>query len=120
LAAGNELTAGSGAVDFPYQSMTTIFIGHSSKDKAWAEEVREALRDGGYQSLFLDFHPDDGIHVGAKWEAARAEQRRRALKFLMRFSRQLVTLIACHLRWARREKETPVFERRACDSSRLI
>src|SRR5262249_9025529 len=23
---------------------------------------------GGYQSLFLDSHPDDGIHAGAKWE----------------------------------------------------
>jgi hypothetical protein len=46
--------------------MTTLFISHSSKDKAWAERVREALRSQGYQSLFLDSHPDDGIHVGAK------------------------------------------------------
>ena len=22
----------------------------------------------GYQALFLDSHPDDGIHAGAKWE----------------------------------------------------
>jgi energy-coupling factor transporter ATP-binding protein EcfA2 len=48
--------------------MTTLFISHSSKDKARAEEIREALRGQGYQSLFLDSHPDDGIPAGAKWE----------------------------------------------------
>lgn len=46
--------------------MTTLFISHSSKDKQWAEQMREALRGQGYQSLFLD----DGIHAGADWEQA--------------------------------------------------
>ena len=32
--------------------MTTLFISHSSKDKAWAEQIREALRGQGYQYLF--------------------------------------------------------------------
>jgi len=48
--------------------VTTLFISHSSKDKAWSQSLREALRERGYQSLFLDFHPDDGIAVGADWE----------------------------------------------------
>ena len=48
--------------------VTTLFISHSSKDKAWAEDLRMALRGEGYQSLFLDSHPDDGIHAGAEWE----------------------------------------------------
>src|SRR5512132_927027 len=48
--------------------MTTLFISHSSKDKAWASEVHETLRSQGYDKLFLDSHPDDGIHAGAKWE----------------------------------------------------
>lgn len=48
--------------------MTTLFISHSSKDKAWAKEIRERLHDQGYKSLFLDSHPDDGIHAGADWE----------------------------------------------------
>lgn len=48
--------------------MTTLFISHSSKDKAWSQSLREALRERGYQSLFLDFHPDDGIAAGADWE----------------------------------------------------
>ena len=45
----------------------TLFISHSSKDKEWAERMREALRGEGY-GAFLDLHPDDGIHPGAKWE----------------------------------------------------
>ena len=32
--------------------------------------MREALRGQGYQSLFLNSHPDDGIHAGADWEQA--------------------------------------------------
>jgi hypothetical protein len=48
--------------------VTTLFISHSSTDKAWAESVRQALRNHGYQSMFLDSHPDDGIPAGAKWE----------------------------------------------------
>ena len=48
--------------------MTTLFISHSSKDKAWAERMHGALSDAGYQCLFLDSHPDDGIHAGADWE----------------------------------------------------
>ena len=45
--------------------MTTLFISHSSKDKGWAERMHAALAGGGYQCLFLDSHPDDGIHAGA-------------------------------------------------------
>ncbi len=48
--------------------MTTLFISHSSKDKAWAEQIHAALCDLGYTQLFLDSHPDDGIPVGDKWE----------------------------------------------------
>lgn len=48
--------------------MTTLFISHSSKDNDWAAELREVLLNEGYQWLFLDFHPDDGIHTGEEWE----------------------------------------------------
>lgn len=58
--------------------MTTVFISHSSRDKAWAEEIRDALRGGGYQSLFLDSHLDDGIHAGAKWEQHLWQQLRQS------------------------------------------
>lgn len=48
--------------------MTALFISHSSKDKKWAEQIYKVLTVEGYQSLFLDSHPDDGIHAGADWE----------------------------------------------------
>jgi hypothetical protein len=57
--------------------MTTLFISHSSKDNDWATELREALRAEGYESLFLDFHPEDGIHAGAKWEQTLYKRPRR-------------------------------------------
>ena len=69
--------------------MPTLFISHSSRDKAWAETIREALREKGYQSLFLDSHPDDGIVAGAKWE--------RTLWQMLRQSRGVVVL--CTANW---------------------
>ena len=57
--------------------MTTLFISHSSKDKRWAEEVRAALGEEGYES-FLDSHPDDGIPVGAKWEQTLWQRLKRS------------------------------------------
>jgi hypothetical protein len=58
--------------------MTTLFISHSSKDKAWAERTHQALADGGYQCLFLDSHPDDGIHAGADWEQTLYQRLRQS------------------------------------------
>jgi formylglycine-generating enzyme required for sulfatase activity len=57
--------------------VTTLFISHSSKDNAWSERLRDDLRGQGYQSLFLDFHPDDGIPAGAKWEQALHQHLRK-------------------------------------------
>lgn len=48
--------------------MSTVFISHSSRDKAWADQIHEALCGGGYTSIFLDHHPQNGIHAGAEWE----------------------------------------------------
>jgi hypothetical protein len=48
--------------------MTTLFISHSSKDKEWAERVHKVLSDNGYQGVFLDFHPDDSLIAGVRWD----------------------------------------------------
>ncbi|WP_323003429.1 TIR domain-containing protein [Denitromonas sp.] len=48
--------------------MSGIFISHSSQDHAAAEALAERLRAQGYQSLFLDFDPADGIPAGRNWE----------------------------------------------------
>ena len=58
--------------------MTTLFISHSSKDKAWAERVHAALKTAGYHGLFLDSHPDDGIHAGADWEQTLYQRLRQS------------------------------------------
>lgn len=48
--------------------MSAIFISHSSHDNAAAAALRSALDAAGYRSLFLDFHPEDGIPAGRNWE----------------------------------------------------
>ena len=62
--------------------MTTLFISHSSKDNDWARTVKrflEADEPGrGYQALFLDIDPDDGLHPGVKWEQALYKKLRQA------------------------------------------
>src|SRR5690606_40133406 len=45
-----------------------IFISHSSRDREAAEAIAARLRAQGYQSLFLDFDPADGIPAGRDWE----------------------------------------------------
>jgi formylglycine-generating enzyme required for sulfatase activity len=69
--------------------MTTLFISHSSKDKAWAHEVHDRLRAQHYEALFLDSHPDDGIQAGETWE--------KTLYRRLRQSRGLVVL--CTTNW---------------------
>ncbi len=48
--------------------MGQIFISHSSKDNAAAKDLRQRLTAQGYDSLFLDFHPSDGIPAGVNWQ----------------------------------------------------
>src|SRR5258708_19206495 len=48
--------------------MSAIFISHNSKDNEAAAELRSLLETQGYASLFLDFHPEDGIPAGREWE----------------------------------------------------
>ncbi len=51
--------------------MSLIFLSHSSKDNAIAEQVKARLEQpeqGGHRSIFLDFDPADGIPAGRDWE----------------------------------------------------
>ena len=48
--------------------MSGIFISHSSRDREAAGAMAKRLRGEGYQSLFLDFDPADGIPAGRDWE----------------------------------------------------
>jgi len=57
--------------------MTSLFISHSSRDRVAAQRVHQWLRDAGYQALFLDSDPSDGIPAGCRWEAELYVQLRR-------------------------------------------
>lgn len=59
------LALGANALGAP---VSGIFISHSSHDNAAADELAKRLRAQGYQSLFLDFDPADGIPAGRHWE----------------------------------------------------
>jgi formylglycine-generating enzyme required for sulfatase activity len=62
--------------------VSTIFISHSSEDNAWAKRIRDWLKDSAnkqqhdvkYESLFLDFDPEKGIHVGRSWRETLYEK----------------------------------------------
>jgi len=69
--------------------MAKLLISHSPKDKAWAERVHEVLRKNEYRCLFVDAHPDDGVHASADWE--------RMLHQRLRQSRGVVAL--CSANW---------------------
>ncbi|MEO5734352.1 MAG: TIR domain-containing protein [Rubrivivax sp.] len=56
--------------------MSAIFISHSSRDDAFADELKTWLYEQGYRSLFLDFDPADGIPAGRHWEQELYRQLR--------------------------------------------
>ena len=48
--------------------MSHLFISHSSRDNAAAEDLKDRLEARGHRSLFLDLDPEKGIQAGASWE----------------------------------------------------
>lgn len=49
--------------------MGAIFLSHASADSEAAADLARRLEAWGHRSLFLDFHPEQGIPAGADWEA---------------------------------------------------
>src|ERR671926_898455 len=58
--------------------MASVFVSHSSRDRAVTERVAERLRAAGFAALFVDFDPDQGIPAGRSWERELYGQLRRA------------------------------------------
>src|SRR5918997_5957962 len=58
--------------------MATLFVSHSSEDRAYVERLRDVLITQGFSFLFLSFDPERGIAPGGKWEAELYAQLRRA------------------------------------------
>ncbi len=57
--------------------MASVFVSHSSLDRAATEMVQEQLRAAGFAALFVDFDPDQGIPAGRNWERELYTQLRR-------------------------------------------
>lgn len=50
--------------------MARIFISHSSRNNAEVLALREWLVSQGWNDLFLDIHPTDGLVAAERWQAA--------------------------------------------------
>jgi hypothetical protein len=57
--------------------MASVFVSHSSRDRAVTELVVERLRAAGLAALFVDFDPEHGIPAGRNWERELYAQLRR-------------------------------------------
>src|ERR687886_304119 len=57
--------------------MASVFVSHSSRDRAATERVVAQLRAAGFAALFVDFDPEQGIPAGRNWERELYAQLRR-------------------------------------------
>jgi hypothetical protein len=57
--------------------MASIFVSHSSRDRAATEQVVARLRAADFAALFVDFDPEQGIPAGRSWERELYGQLRR-------------------------------------------
>jgi hypothetical protein len=54
--------------------LPAIFISHSSRDRAVADDIKSALARMGFERVFLDFDKDSGIGAGETWEKRLYEE----------------------------------------------
>src|SRR3712207_4746592 len=57
--------------------MASVFISHSSRDRAVAQWAVERVRAVGFAALFIDFDPEQGIPAGRNWERELYAQLRK-------------------------------------------
>jgi len=57
--------------------MASLFVSHSSRDRAAVELVSARLQAAGFVPLFIDFDPENGIPAGRQWERELYSQLRR-------------------------------------------
>jgi WD40 repeat protein len=91
--------------------MSLLFISHSSVDRAAALEVKQRLAAAGYDGLFLDFDPVNGIPVGRSWEHELYSQLRRCGAVILLTSRASVQSQWCFAEVClARSLDRPVFQ----------
>src|SRR3954469_8124608 len=57
--------------------MASVFVSHSSRDRAVTDRVVQRLRAAGFAALFVDFDPEQGIPAGRSWERELYAQLRK-------------------------------------------
>src|SRR5512144_812183 len=57
--------------------MASLFVSHSSRDRAAVAAMCARLRAAGFVALFVDFDPEQGIPAGRNWERELYAQLRR-------------------------------------------
>jgi WD40 repeat protein/energy-coupling factor transporter ATP-binding protein EcfA2 len=57
--------------------MASVFVSHSSRDRAVTARTAERLQAAGFAALFVDFDPEQGIAAGRHWERELYAQLRR-------------------------------------------
>jgi tetratricopeptide (TPR) repeat protein len=67
--------------------MSRIFLSHSSNDDFEAVAVRDWLIEEGWDDIFLDLDPAQGIHPGERWERTLHEAANRCEAVLFLVSR---------------------------------
>jgi conflict system STAND superfamily ATPase/TIR domain-containing protein len=80
--------------------MSRIFLSHSSKDDFEAVAIGDWLRENGWDDVFLDVDPAQGIHPGERWERALHEHATRCEAVVFLVSRNWLVSD-----WCRREYE---------------
>jgi hypothetical protein len=80
--------------------MPRIFLSHSSKDDFPAVGVRDWLNENGWDDVFLDLDPTQGIHPSERWERELNEHAARCEAVLFLVSRNWL-----NSGWCRNEYE---------------
>jgi WD40 repeat protein len=100
--------------------MASLFVSHSSRDRAAVERVNERLRAEGFAALFLGFDPAQGIPAGHSWERELYAQLRKSDGVIFLASAASVTSSWCFAEISlARSLGRPVFPLRLDAGARL-
>ena len=100
--------------------MASLFVSHSSGDRAAVERVHERLRAEGFAALFLGFDPAHGIPAGRSWERELYAQLRKSDGVIFLASAASVTSSWCFAEVSlARSLGRPVFPLRLDADARL-
>jgi hypothetical protein len=80
--------------------LSRIFLSHSSKDNFPAVAIHDWLSESGWDDVFLDLDPVQGIHPGERWERSLHESATRCEAVLFLVSHNWLSSD-----WCRREYE---------------